>query len=98
MLKHEKILEELLKKNMLVVESLKLINKEYKKEQDEWKYLLASVYQSYYENLKIAEFKKNDTDKEKLIKKYLEKPNKDFAKWQKNWEPYQSLIFKELML
>jgi ribosomal protein S17E len=75
------------KKEMLVVESLKIINEEYKKQEKKFIDDYNSVCRYAF-----VQAHKEDIPQEKVLEKYKKQFNKDFLEWQKKWEPYKGLI------
>ena len=75
------------KKEMLVVESLKIINEEYKKQEknfiDDYNRICSHAFVKAHEE---------DIPKEKVLEKFTKKINKDFLEWQEKWKPYEDLI------
>ena len=78
------------KKEMLVVESLKIINEEYRKQEKKFS-------DDYFDICKYAfvQAHKEDIPKEKVLERYEPKFNKDFLEWQEKWKPYKDLIIEK---
>ena len=78
------------KKETLVVESLKLINKEYKKQEKKFIDDYLNICRHAY-----VQAHKEDIPKEKVLERYEKDLNKNFLEWQEKWKPYESLLINK---